>query len=49
MELKEKLISSFMAFEENLDLNSEVHNIRSKSFNYFEKNGFPTKKNESWK
>ena len=49
MELKEKLISSFMAFEEKLDLNTDVHNIRSKSFNYFEKNGFPTKKNEAWK
>ena len=49
MELKDKLISSFMAFEEKLDLNSDVHNIRSKSFNYFEKNGFPTKKDEAWK
>ena len=49
MELKEKLISSFMAFEEKLDLNTDVHNIRSKSFDYFEKNGFPTKKNEAWK
>ena len=49
MELKEKLISSFMAFEEKLDLNTNVHNIRSKSFDYFEKNGFPTKKNEAWK
>lgn len=49
MELKEKLISSFMAFEEKLDLNTDVHNIRSKSFDYFEKKGFPTKKNEAWK
>ena len=49
MELKEKLISSFMAFEEKLDLNTDIHNIRSKSFDYFEKNGFPTKKNEAWK
>jgi Fe-S cluster assembly protein SufD len=49
MELKEKLISSFMAFEEKLDLNTDVHNIRSKSFDYFEKNGFPTKRNEAWK
>jgi Fe-S cluster assembly protein SufD len=38
-----------MAFEEKLDLNTDVHNIRSKSFDYFEKNGFPTKKNEAWK
>jgi len=49
MDLKEKLISSFMAFEEQLDLSSEVHNIRSKSFDHFEKIGFPTKRDEAWK
>ncbi len=49
MDLKDKLISSFMAFEEDLDLSSEIHNIRSESFNHFEKIGFPNRKNESWK
>lgn len=49
MELKEKLISSFLAFEEQLDLSSPVHDIRSKSLNQFEEQGFPTKKEEAWK
>ena len=29
MELKEKLISSFMAFEEQIDVNSELHDVRT--------------------
>ena len=49
MELKEKLISSFMAFEEQLDLSSPIHEIRTKSLKHFEKNGFPTKNDEAWK
>ena len=49
MELKEKLISSFVAFEEEMDLNTKVHKIRSKNFDYFEKTGFPSKKDEEWK
>ena len=44
MELKEKLVSSFVAFEEEMDLNTKVHQIRSKNFDYFEKTGFPSKK-----
>ena len=49
MELKEKLISSFVAFEEEMDLNTKVHKIRSKNFDHFEKTGFPSKKDEEWK
>lgn len=51
MELKEKLVSSFLAFENQVevDIDSNVHDIRSKAFNDFEKNGFPTKKDEEWK
>jgi len=49
MDLKEKLISSFMAFEEQLDLSSPIHEIRSSSLKQFEALGFPTKKNEAWK
>ena len=49
MELKEKLISSFVAFEEETDLNTKVHKIRSKNFDHFEKTGFPSKKDEEWK
>ncbi|MBA22777.1 MAG: Fe-S cluster assembly protein SufD [Flavobacteriales bacterium] len=49
MELKEKLISSFMAFEEQLDLSSPIHEIRTESLKHFESNGFPTKRDEAWK
>ncbi|SFB10133.1 Fe-S cluster assembly protein SufD [Flavobacterium swingsii] len=49
MELKEKLISSFMAFEEKIDFHQELHDVRSQAIKNFESKGFPTKKEESWK
>ena len=49
MSLKEKLVSSFLAFELDADINSDVHDIRSKSIKEFEKIGFPDKKHEYWK
>lgn len=49
MELKDKLLSSFLAFEENVDTNSDVHDIRSRAIKDFENFGFPTKKQEAWK
>lgn len=49
MELKDKLISSYVAFENGLNVNSDVHEIRSKALQNFEKLGFPTKKLEAWK
>ena len=49
MELKEKLLSSFMAFEESIDVHSELHDIRTVAIKNFEDKGFPTKKDESWK
>ena len=49
MDLKEKLISSFMAFEEQLDLSSPIHEMRTRSLKQFEEIGFPTKKEEAWK
>ena len=49
MELKEKLLSSFMAFEEKIDFHQELHNVRSQAIKNFESKGFPTKKEESWK
>ena len=49
MEFKEKLISSYLAFEEDLDLLDSVHQTRAKALRVFEKKGFPTKKDESWK
>ena len=38
-----------MAFEEQLDLSSPIHEIRTKSLKQFEALGFPNKKNEAWK
>ncbi|SDS53961.1 Iron-regulated ABC transporter permease protein SufD [Polaribacter sp. KT25b] len=49
MELKEKILSSYVAFENGLDINSDVHEIRTEAFENFEKLGFPTKKLEAWK
>ncbi len=49
MELKDKLISSYVAFENGLNVNSDVHEIRSKALQDFEQLGFPTKKLEAWK
>lgn len=49
MELKEKLLSSYVAFENDVNINSDVHDIRTKALQNFEKLGFPTKKLEAWK
>ena len=49
MELKEKLISSFMAFEEKIDTSSSLHDVRSAAIKNFEDKGFPSKKEEAWK
>ena len=49
MDLKEKLVSSFIAFENQVDIDSYVHDIRTEAIKNFESLGFPTKKNESWK
>lgn len=47
--LKEKLLSSFMAFEEKIDVQTELHDLRTAAIKNFENKGFPTKKEESWK
>ena len=51
MDLKEKLVASFMAFENrgNIDLDSKAHEIRTKAIDHFEQVGFPDRKNEEWK
>ena len=36
MELKEKLLSSFMAFEEQIDVHSELHDVRTTAIKNFE-------------
>ena len=49
MELKDKIISSYVAFENRVDINSDIHEVRSKALQNFEELGFPTKKLEAWK
>lgn len=49
MELKEKLVSSFLAFENSVDIDTYVHDVRSEAIKIFEEKGFPTKKEEAWK
>ncbi|MGJ8548290.1 Fe-S cluster assembly protein SufD [Winogradskyella wichelsiae] len=49
MSLKEKLVSSFMAFEDTVDVNSSIHDIRTEAIKTFEAEGFPSKRQENWK
>jgi len=49
MELKDKLISSFLAFEESCDVDADIHLLRSQAIKEFEELGFPSKKEEAWK
>lgn len=49
MELKDKLVSSFLAFENDINVDSKVHDIRSEAIKAFENKGFPSKKDEDWK
>ena len=49
MDLKEKLVSSFLAFENNVDVDHPVHDIRSEAIKNFELKGFPNRKDEAWK
>ncbi|MEK6512558.1 Fe-S cluster assembly protein SufD [Myroides odoratimimus] len=50
MELKDKLITSFVAFEQGLKGEHEgLHDIRLEALKTFEEKGFPTKKVEAWK
>ena len=45
------MLSSFLAFENKggIDLDSNVHTIRSRAIRDFEEQGFPTRKEEAWK
>jgi len=49
MSLKEKLVSSFMAFEDTVDVHSPIHDIRTEAMKTFEAEGFPSKRQEDWK
>ncbi len=49
--LKDKLESSFLVFENELNghSNKYIHKTRQEAFKVFEKQGFPTKRDEEWK
>ena len=49
MDLKEKLVSSFLVFEDQADVDTYVHDVRNDAIKIFEEKGFPTKKEEAWK
>ncbi|MBU2940868.1 Fe-S cluster assembly protein SufD [Lacinutrix sp. C3R15] len=49
MDLKEKLVSSFLAFENHVDIDCKIHDIRTEAIKTFETKGFPSKKEEAWK
>jgi Fe-S cluster assembly protein SufD len=44
MNLKDKLVSSYLAFDDHLEDDSPIHEIRKKAIHTFEEEGFPTKK-----
>ena len=44
MDLKEKLVSSFLAFENQVDVDTYVHDIRSKAIKALRKMAFLQKK-----
>ncbi|CAM3921330.1 MULTISPECIES: Fe-S cluster assembly protein SufD [Flavobacterium] len=49
MDLKDKLLSSYIALEEKFDNDSTLHEVRNQAIKNFETKGFPTKKEETWK
>ncbi len=49
MSFQDKLLDSFIAFEQVVDLDSPIHTDRKNALKRFESKGFPTKKDELWK
>ncbi|MBT0606963.1 Fe-S cluster assembly protein SufD [Aequorivita echinoideorum] len=49
MSFKDKLLSSYIAFEDYLEADSPLHDLRNEAIKNFETKGFPTKKDEAWK
>ena len=42
-------MSSYLAFEEQVDIDHDIHQVRDEAIKFFESTGFPTKKLEAWK
>src|SRR5690606_23008875 len=49
MDLKEKLLSSFLVFENQQEDDAYLIDVRNKAIKSFEEKGFPSKKEEAWK
>ncbi len=49
MSFQDKLLDSFIAFEQEIDLQNPIHVYRKDALKRFENKGFPTKKDEQWK
>ncbi|OYX24713.1 MAG: Fe-S cluster assembly protein SufD, partial [Flavobacteriales bacterium 32-35-8] len=49
MDLKEKLLSSFLVFENQLEDDTYLNDLRNDAIKTFEEKGFPSKKEEAWK
>ena len=49
MSFQDKILDSFIAFEQVIDLENPIHNDRKNALKRFEDKGFPTKKDELWK
>ncbi|MCB4806971.1 Fe-S cluster assembly protein SufD [Tamlana sp. 62-3] len=49
MDLKDKLLSSHLVFEDRSDMGSYVNNLRNDAIKVFQEKGFPSKKDEAWK
>ncbi|QFZ54717.1 Fe-S cluster assembly protein SufD [Oceanihabitans sp. IOP_32] len=49
MDLKEKLVSSFLVSEDYAEADSYLQDLRNDAINIFKASGFPSKKEEAWK
>ncbi len=49
MDLKEKLLSSFLIVDNQVDIDTYVHDVRNDAIKIFKEKGFPSKKEEAWK
>tara|TARA_B100000287_G_scaffold263031_1_gene247525 strand:+ start:579 stop:1895 length:1317 start_codon:yes stop_codon:yes gene_type:complete len=49
MKFQDKLLYSHIAFEELFDVNNPIHDKRLEALKFFEKKGFPSRKDEAWK
>ncbi|MEP1488938.1 MAG: Fe-S cluster assembly protein SufD [Algibacter sp.] len=49
MDLKEKLLSSYLVSEDQLHIDTYIQDIKSDAIKSFEEKGFPSKKEEAWK